>query len=172
MVLRLARSAQRSQRSAMKAVEHTEDLVAARLTVQARDLDGCLVGLGTAVTEKALPAPAGAPAQRFGQASLRLGVPSIGHMNELSDLFLHRFDDARRAMAQQITAPTRKKIEIAIAFIIPHEGTFATHQTHRVARVIGDDVTLKLFESGLFHFRFSVFGFRFLDAPFSENQVN
>jgi len=41
-------------------------------------------------------------------------------MNELPNLLTNRVDHARRAMPEQVTAPAREKIEIAIAFSVPN----------------------------------------------------
>ena len=135
----------------MEAVEHGDDLVASRLAVEAGDLDGRLVGLRPTVAEEALAGPAGALAQRLGELPLRFGVPGVGHMDEPADLFAHRLDDARRAMAQEIAAPAGKEVEIAVPFVVPDVGSFAAHQANRIARVVGNDVTLIQVEGGRVH---------------------
>src|SRR5439155_14720016 len=56
VILRLAGGAERAHRAAVEAVEHRDDLVAARLAEQPRDLDHRLVGLGAAVSEDTLTA--------------------------------------------------------------------------------------------------------------------
>ena len=71
VVLRLAGGGERAEGSAMEAVEHGDDLVAAGLAVQAGQLDGGLVRLGAAVAEEALAFPAGAFAEGLGQLALR-----------------------------------------------------------------------------------------------------
>src|SRR5262249_4898485 len=86
VILGLPRRAQRSQGATVEAVEHTDDLVAARLAIEPRDLDGRLDRLGTAVAEEALASPAGALAQRLRQPALGFGVPRVRHMDELGGL--------------------------------------------------------------------------------------
>ena len=78
--------------------------------------------------------------ERLAERSLRLGVPGVRNVNELSDLLAHRLHDARRTVAENVAAPTGKEVEIAVALRVPDVRSFAAHQTHRIARVIGDDV--------------------------------
>ena len=109
--------------AAVEAVEHRDDLVAARLAVEPGQLDGRLVRLGAAVAEEALAAPAGALAQRLGQLPLRLGVPGVRHVDQLADLLAHRLDDARRTVAEQVAAPAGEEVEIAVALVVPDAAT-------------------------------------------------
>src|SRR5206468_3046508 len=60
MILRLSRGAERAKRSAMEAVHHRDDLVAARFARQPGELDGCLHGFGAAIAKEALAFPAAA----------------------------------------------------------------------------------------------------------------
>ena len=68
VVLRLAGGAEGAHRPAVEAVEHGDDLVAARLAVEPGQLDRRLVRLGAAVAEEALAVEAAALAQRLGRA--------------------------------------------------------------------------------------------------------
>ncbi len=43
------------------------------------------------------------------EQTLLLDVPRVRHVNEPSHLLLHRLDDARRTVADQIAAPAGKK---------------------------------------------------------------
>src|SRR5262249_21251515 len=147
VIFRLTRGAEGAHRAAVKAVEGSNDLVALMLgTIEAGQLDGRLVGLGAAVTEEAFASEVSALAQFFGQAALRFHVPGIGHMDELADLFAHRGDDARRAVADEIAAPAGEEIDIAVPFRVPDQRALATYQANWVACVVADHVLLKLLD--------------------------
>src|SRR5262249_21640055 len=127
----------------MEAVHHRDDPVPSRPAVEASKLNRRLDRLRTAVAEEALAAEAAALAQRLGQPSLSLGVPGVGHVNQLADLVAHRLDDSRRTVAEQVAAPARKEVEVAVTLGIPHPGACAARQANRIARVVADDVTLE-----------------------------
>ena len=109
MILGLGSRADGPHGSAVEAVEHGDDLVAARLAGHTRQLDGSLDRLRSAVAEEALAAEA-AFAQSFGKQSLSLHVPGVRHVDQLGDLLADGFNHARRAMAQQITSPPWKQV--------------------------------------------------------------
>ena len=69
-------------------------------------------------------------------------VPGVGHVDELGDLLLHRLDDARRTVAEQVAAPAGEEVEVAVALGVPDVRAFAAHQAHRIARVVADDVAV------------------------------
>src|SRR5260370_39716561 len=143
MILRLACGGNCSHRPAVETVDHRDDVVASGLTVEAGELDGGFHGLGAAVAEETQALKTAARAERLGEATLRLGVPGVRDMDQLTHLLADRGDDARRAVTQKVTTPTRKEIQVAVALGIPDEGALAAHQTAGVTRVVGDDVLLK-----------------------------
>ena len=106
-------------------------------------LDRRLVGLGAAVAEEALAAerPLG---ECLGERSLGFHVPGIGHVDQLPDLVANRLDDPGRAMAEQVAAPAREEVEVAVPFGIPDPRAFAPDQTDRVPPVIGDHIPIEL----------------------------
>jgi hypothetical protein len=65
-------------------------------------------------------------------------------MDELSHLFADGLDDAGRAVAQQVAAPSREEVEIAVPLGIPDPGAFAPDETDRISAVIRDHVPLEL----------------------------
>src|SRR5262249_7390446 len=67
----------------------------------------------------------------------------VGHVDELADLVADGLDDAGRAVAEQVAAPAREEIEVAVALGVPYKGAFAAHQADRVARVVADDKALE-----------------------------
>jgi len=67
-------------------------------------------------------------------------------MNQRRDLILHRLYHRGGTVAQQIAAPTRKQIEVAVPFAVPDPRPFAAHQVNRVAVVIRDNVFLEQFD--------------------------
>ncbi len=134
---------ERADGSAVKAVEHREDLVAAGLAVEAGELDGGLIGLGAAVAEEALGVQAAARDERLREQALGFHVPGVWYVNQPGHLLLHRADDARRAMAEQVAAPAGEEVEVALALGVPDVGALAANQAHRVAAIIADDVLIE-----------------------------
>ena len=68
--------------------------------------------------KKHLPAEA-ALGQRFGQRPCASMYQVFGTWISLADLLPHRLDHPRRAMAEQVAAPARKEIEVAVALGVP-----------------------------------------------------
>src|SRR5262249_562019 len=99
--------------------------------------------LGAAIAEETLPLEAATFAECLGQQPLRFGVPGVRHMDELAHLLAHRRDDARRTVAEQVAAPPREEIQVALALGSPDQRTLAAHQADGVARVIADDMGLE-----------------------------
>src|SRR5262245_26546828 len=140
MVLWLGRGAQRAERSAVEAVRHGDDLVAARLAIEPGQLDRRFHCLGAAVAEETLAAPTRTLAERLPEPALLFRVPGIRHVDQSADLLADGGDDARRAVADQVAAPAGEEIEIAIVLGVPHAGALAAHERYGIARVITDDV--------------------------------
>src|SRR5947209_6608001 len=83
-------------------------------------------------------AAAGPRRQRLGQQSRWRGVPGVRHMDQLSDLLLHRRHDARRTVAEQAAAPAGEVVEVAIPLRVPDVRALAAHQADGIARVVAD----------------------------------
>src|SRR5262249_13847949 len=143
VILWLPGGAEGAQGAAMETIKHADDLVTPWLAVEPGQLDRRFDRLGAAVAEEALPLEAAAFAERLGQQSLCFGVPGVRHVDELAHLFTHRRDDTRRTMAEQVTAPAREEIEVALALGVPDQRTLAAHQADGVAGVIADDMSLE-----------------------------
>ena len=76
----------------------------------------------------------------LGPAALRLGVPGVGHVDQLGHLLLHRLDHARRTVPQQIAAPAREEVEILPPLVVPDMRPLTAHQRHREPFVVRDHV--------------------------------
>ena len=131
----------------MKAVFKRDDTVllsTARLVriMQSSKLDRTFVRLGSAVRKKDLTETS--RDDRLGKISLGLGVPGVRDMNQVIDLLLDRLHHFRRAMSQNIAAPTRKQIKILLALGIPDVAPFPVNQTHGIALVVGNHVLREL----------------------------
>ena len=142
MVFRLGRGRGGPQRPAVEPALERDDLVALLGRVQAGQLDRRLVGFGARVAEErlAVKTPLG---ERLGPAALQLGVPSVGHVDQLAQLLADRLDHRRRAMSQQIAAPTVEQVEVAVPLRVPHVRSLAPHQADGKAIVVGNYVTLE-----------------------------
>lgn len=174
VVLRLAGRAQGAHGAAMEAVEHRNDFEPARAAAKASQLDGGFVRLGAAIGEKRLGAarPARAGAECFGQLTLQFGVPGVGNVNQLADLIAHRFDDTRRAMAQDAAAPAGEKVEVFVAFVVPNRRFDSAYERHRVAGVVADHIIVKELRGVRVHSRFRLpflFGFKISKEPACGN---
>src|SRR5262249_13101071 len=143
VILRLTGGAEGPERAAVETVHHRDDLVAPRLAVQPRQLDGRLVRLGAAVTEETLAFQAAALDQLPGELTLGLGVPRVGDVDQPPDLVADRLHHARRAVANQVAAPAGEEVVVAVALGVPDVRPLAAHQGDRVARVVADDVLAK-----------------------------
>ena len=118
MVLRLGGRRHTAHGPAMETTLERDDLVPLPLGPEADEFDGCLVGLGSGVTEKSLAAK-GAVTEQAGPLALGFDVPGVWHVNQFRDLLLYGFNDRCRAMAQQIAAPSREQIEITPTVGVP-----------------------------------------------------
>ena len=67
----------------------------------------------------------------------------FGTWMSLATCSLHRLDDARRTVAEQVAAPAGEEVEVAVALGVPDVRALAAHQADRVARVVADDVLLE-----------------------------
>ena len=147
----------------MEAVDAADDLVAAiGFAVQPGHLDGRLDRFGAAVAEEAFAVePAVRSLSALAKQALRLGVPGVGHVNQLGHLLLDRLDHSRRTVAEQVAAPARKEIEIAASLGVPHVRFFAAYQAHGEARVVANHVAVKQLDDlggGLASFGFGLVG--------------
>ena len=138
----LGRGAHAAERAAVKRVLRADDLVAfalfpARLPdpVQPRQLDQRLVRLGAAVAEKH-PAGAGVADEAPRKFTLVRIAEKIADVNQLPRLLLHARDPMRVAMAQRTHRDPRRKIQIAVARIVPHLGAAAAHEGQRRTRIV------------------------------------
>src|SRR5437016_1800959 len=86
MVFRLSGGTESPHGAAMKAVDHGDDLVAPGLAAQSSQLDGRLVRLGPTVAKETLAAPSGALAERLGKQPLRLCIPRVRDVKQLTGL--------------------------------------------------------------------------------------
>src|SRR6185295_16825246 len=103
--------------------------------VQPGELDRRFVRFRAGVTEKSFAAEASLR-QKLSPSPLGFGVPRIRHMNQLSGLPLNRLNHPRRAMSQQIAAPTGEEIEIPPPLVVPNVRAFTALQTQREPSVI------------------------------------
>ena len=85
--------------------------------------------------------------QGLGPVALQLGVPGVGHVDQLAQLLADRLDHRRRAMAQQIAAPAAEQIEVAVALRCPRRTSLrrATKRDGKAA-VVGNHVLLEQLE--------------------------
>ena len=72
-------------------------------------LDRGFVGFRAGVAEECLPAKA-VLGEQLRPAALYIHVPGVGYVNQPGRLILNRFDNRRRAMAQQVTAPAGEQV--------------------------------------------------------------
>ena len=148
MVLGLGRGRQGGEGTAVKSPFHRDDLEpAVGMSISPRQLDRRLVGLGSAVAEEALAGmrlraerPLG---KRLGESSLGFHVPRIGNVDELTDLVANSGDDPGRAMAQQVTAPTREEVEVAVPLRVPDPRTLTPDQADGEPAVVGHHIPRK-----------------------------
>ena len=65
-------------------------------------------------------------------------------MDQPADLFANRRDDPLGAVAQQVAAPAREEVEIAVALGVPHPRSLAANEADGVSAIIGDHVPIEL----------------------------
>ena len=84
--------------------------------------------------------------KRLGPQPLQLGVPGVGHVDQLAQLLADRLDHRRRAVAQQVASPAGKQIQVAVPLGVPDVGAFAADQGHGKPAVVGNHVLLEELE--------------------------
>src|SRR5919106_5074806 len=107
--------------------------------VAPRQLDGCLIGLGAAVTKKnAIGKRVAAQLTR----ELRLGdnMIEIRNVEQLARLLLDGTDYCRMAVAQTVDRDARQEIEVLFAVGIPHPRALAAHQRDGIPGVGVSDI--------------------------------
>src|SRR5262249_48585991 len=62
----------------------------------------------------------------------------------LADLLPDRLDHPGRAVPQEVAAPAREEVEVAVALGVPDPRPLTPDEANRVASVVGDDVTAEL----------------------------
>ena len=142
VIFGLGRGAGGAVGAAVKAALKRDDLVALLGRVQPGQLDRRFVRFRARVAEERLAAEAPL-GEHLGPAALRFGVPGVGHVDQLGHLLLHRLDDPRRTVAQQVAAPAGKEVEIPPALVVPHVRPLAAHERHREPRVVRHDVLVE-----------------------------
>ena len=107
--------------------------------MQPGELDRRFVRFRARVAEERLAAEAPL-GKHLGPAALGFGVPGVGHVDQLGHLLLHRLDDSRRTVAQQIAAPAGEEVEIPPALVVPDVRPLAADERHREPLVVRHDV--------------------------------
>ena len=110
--------------------------------MQADEFDRRFVRLGAPVAEERL-APEAPFRQRRAHSPWSLDIPGVGHVDQRAQLPADSLDDRFRTVAQEVAAPARKEIQIAVAFAVPNMGSFAPDEVDRKAIVVGNDKLLK-----------------------------
>src|SRR5262249_46329306 len=82
--------------------------------------------------------------ERLGERPLGFHVPGVRHVDELPHLVADRLDHARGAMAEEVAAPAREEVEVAVPLGVPDERAFPPDQADRVAAVVRDHITPEL----------------------------
>ena len=119
--------------------------------VAPRQLDGCFIGFGAAVTKKhAIRKRVAAKLTR--QLGLRQNMIEIGNVDQLARLLLDGAHDGRMAMAQAVNRDSGEKVEVFFSIGVPHPSPFATHQSDRIASVgVSDIIFGKLGDIAVLH---------------------
>ena len=71
---------------------------------------------------------------------LRLGVPGVGHVDQLGGLLGDRLDQARVAVADARDGPAAEEVDVPLAVGVPDVRPLAAHGDARQALVVADDV--------------------------------
>src|SRR5437660_628354 len=95
-------------------------------------LDGSLVGLGSAVREERAH-PLALNAELFRELNLAHIVIQVGDVDELSYLALHRLDNGWMAVPQHVDGNARHKVKILFAIAIPDARTRTSDERYRLA---------------------------------------
>ncbi len=112
------------------------------LAVEPGKLDGRLIGVGAAVTEKDAAIEAAMPGDGGGGARLWLGVQQIPHVPELPRLFGDGFDQRGVAVAQDRRAEAGEQVEIFFAVGIPEATALAADHGDRITWQVHDHVAI------------------------------
>lgn len=147
-----ARGRKRRQGAAVKALGQRDDEARGQLGifaggfraatgVQARQLDGALVGLGAGVREEGLPR-LGARLidvgvqhvrQQLGHFPAVLDVVVVAHVDELGRLIAHGLHDGGVAVAEAADTDAGEEIEVLVAGIVDERHAVAFDEFHGLA---------------------------------------
>ena len=149
---RLGRGGKRRQGAAVEALGQRDDEARGQLGVfagglraatgvQARQLDGALVGLGAGVREEGLPR-LGARLidvgvqhvrQQLGHFPAVLDVVVVAHVDELGRLIAHGLHDGGVAVAEAADADAGEEVEVLVAGIVDERHAVAFDEFHGLA---------------------------------------
>ena len=128
----VAGGGERGEGPAVEAVLHHHDdrvAIALAMGVGPRELDGGLVGLGTAVAEEgAFHAAVGA--ERLGQPFLERDLVEVRAVDELFRLPAEGLGHVRMGVAEIADCDTRERIQISPALCVPEPGAAAVREMH------------------------------------------
>ena len=115
--------------------------VAAAAPELAGQLDGRLVGLGTAVAEEGLVRKR-MVAEQLRQFDLLRDLVIVGAVDQLRRLLLQRRDHLGMAVSQVVDRHPPQKIQVLFAIGIPQSAPFAPDRYDRVAPIGSHDVSV------------------------------
>jgi hypothetical protein len=127
----------RRERAAVPGLLHHDDggvLHAALVAVEARDLDGALVGFGARVAEEGVVHVR--DRADLGRGALLLGHDEVvGDMDEALRLLGDRLRELRMPVAQAAHGDAGERVQVLLAVRIPEPGALAARERHRVGGV-------------------------------------
>ena len=137
-------------RAAVEALVEADDVVAtvaAALGVQARELDGALVGLGAGVAKERAPelrfirggrgglalAGVGGLREHTGHLAPVLDLEVVGDVQQLGHLAAHGRVERGVVVAQTVHGDAGKEVEVVVALVVGEVHAVATHELDRRA---------------------------------------